>query len=184
MLLASSASTAGDNNFLIPNGTFIVELVMFVVVLGVVAKFILPPLQKVMSDRDATVRGSLLAGDEGRTEADRLARERRETIEHAHAEARAILEVATREAERLREEARAEAQAVFERDLSAAQAVIEVERRQLRSDTLARLDTIVVEAAERVIGVGVDVDRHREAIAAAVASAGAVGETSSDGGTA
>jgi F-type H+-transporting ATPase subunit b len=135
------------------------------------AKFVLPPLEKVMRDRDSTIRSSLQAGDEGHVEANRLATARRETLERAHQEARSIIEAATREAESLREAARGEAQAQFESDLAAAGVEIDQERRQLREETLARLDVIVVEAAERVIGVNVDVDKHRDAIAAAIASA-------------
>ncbi len=53
MLFASAAGGSSGNggNFLIPNGTFVVELVIFLVVLGVIAKWILPPLQA--SGRDA-----------------------------------------------------------------------------------------------------------------------------------
>ena len=45
MLFASAAGANSGNggNFLIPNGTFVVELVIFLVVLGVIAKWILPP---------------------------------------------------------------------------------------------------------------------------------------------
>ena len=171
MLLASSASSSGNSNFLIPNGTFVVELVMFIIVLGIMAKFVLPPLEKVMRDRESSIRSSLQAGDEGHVEANRLAAARRETLERAHQAARSIIEGATREAESLREAARAEAQAQFESDLAAAEVEIDVERRQLREETLARLDVIVVEAAERVIGIDVDVEKHRGAIAAAIASA-------------
>ena len=38
------------SNFLIPNGTFIVELVAFIIVLGVVARYILPPVNKMPSE--------------------------------------------------------------------------------------------------------------------------------------
>ena len=53
MLFASAGATSSGNggNFLIPNGTFVVELVIFLVVLGVVAKWILPPLKAVSETR-------------------------------------------------------------------------------------------------------------------------------------
>src|SRR5487761_2384028 len=119
MLLASSSSSS-NSNFLIPNGTFVFELVMFIIVLGVVAKFILPSLQKAMNDRDSTIRASLAAGDEGRIEADRLARERASVLEAAHAEARTVIAAAAREVEQLREEAQSRGQLEFERELELA----------------------------------------------------------------
>jgi len=167
MLLASSSSSS-NSNFLIPNGTFVFELVMFIIVLGVVAKFILPSLQKAMSDRESTVRASFAAGDEGRIEADRLARERESVLEAAHAEARTIVEAASREVERLREEAQARGQQVFERELEIAKTTITRESSTLREEMIAKLDEIVVKAAERVIGVDVDPTKHREAIAGAI----------------
>ncbi|HUY06090.1 MAG TPA: F0F1 ATP synthase subunit B [Acidimicrobiales bacterium] len=167
MLLASSSSSS-NSNFLIPNGTFVFELVMFIIVLGVVAKFILPSLQKAMSDRESTIRASLAAGDEGRIEADRLARERASVLEAAHAEARAIVEAASREVERLREEAQARGQQEFEREFASAKSTITNESSTLRDETISKLDEIVVRAAERVIGFHVDPAKHRETIAGAI----------------
>lgn len=167
MLLASSSGSS-NSNFLIPNGTFVFELVMFIIVLGVVAKFILPSLQKAMNDRDSTIRASLAAGDEGRIEADRLARERASVLEAAHAEARTVIAAAAREVEQLREEAQSRGQLEFERELELARSAIESESLTLRAETIAKLDEIVVAAAERVIGVDVDPDKHRAAIAGAI----------------
>lgn len=168
MLLAASS---GNSNFLIPNGTFVFELIMFIIVLGIVAKFILPSLQKAMTDREVTIRASLTASDEGRVEADRLARERVAVLEQAHAEARVIVEGASREVERLREEAQQRGMAEFERELERVRAVIAQESRTLREETIAKLDEVVVRAAERIVGVDVDPVRHREAIAAAIREA-------------
>jgi F-type H+-transporting ATPase subunit b len=170
MLLASSASSGGSN-FLIPNGTLIVELVMFIIVLGVVAKFILPPLQKAMSDREATIRESAQASDEGRSEAERLESERHALLEAAHVQAREIIEVAAREVEELREDAQHRGQAEFEHAIAAAQLTILNEAKQLREETIAKLDEVVIAAAERIIGVDVDPDRHRQAISTAIRQA-------------
>ena len=72
MLSAAASSSSSNSIFLIPNGTIIVELVIFVIVFGIVAKFILPPLQRVMAERETTIRSALEASDEGRHEAERL----------------------------------------------------------------------------------------------------------------
>ena len=41
----------GDSNFLIPNATFIAELVAFAILLWLLNKYVLPPLTKAMTDR-------------------------------------------------------------------------------------------------------------------------------------
>src|SRR5216684_6081834 len=108
MLLGSTVPTPTTTApiFLVPNGTLIVELVIFIVVLGIVARVILPPLQKAVSERQERIRSGLETGEEGRAEAERLERERRATLDEARTEARGILEVAQREAESKRDAAR------------------------------------------------------------------------------
>jgi F-type H+-transporting ATPase subunit b len=172
MLLGSSADSGGSN-FLIPNGTFIFELAMFIVVLGIVAKFILPSIQKVMTDREVTIRSALQASDEGRSEATRLDAERQVVLETAHTQARATIEVAAREVEQLREDAQKRGQAEFDRAIASAAATIDEETKVLREETVSKLEAVVVQAAERIIGTDVDPVKHREAIAAAIRDASA-----------
>ena len=57
----------GSSNFLVPNATFIVELVAFLVVLGVLAKYILPYISKPMEERQATIRQALTDAEEAST---------------------------------------------------------------------------------------------------------------------
>lgn len=50
------AQSEGGNNFLLPNGTFFVELIIFLLVLFVIWRFVLPPVQKAMADRHDTLQ--------------------------------------------------------------------------------------------------------------------------------
>jgi F-type H+-transporting ATPase subunit b len=146
--------------FIVPNGTFIFELVIFIIVFGIVAKFILPSINKVMNDRDAQVRAAAQASDEGRAEADRLRRERVEVLDAARAEARTVLEEANAAADRARESARERGEAEHERIVTAARAEIESERGAIRDELIAGIDTLIVAAAERAIGARVEASRH------------------------
>ena len=42
-------------NFLIPNGTFFVVLIIFLIVLAVIGKFVVPPIKAVLEEREETV---------------------------------------------------------------------------------------------------------------------------------
>jgi len=53
VVLASASQAEG--NFLIPNGTFFVVLVIFLIVLGVINTFVVPPISKVLKERDDMV---------------------------------------------------------------------------------------------------------------------------------
>ena len=50
------AAGQGGSSFLMPNGTFFVELFIFLIVLGVIRVFVVPPVMKALGDRDAMVR--------------------------------------------------------------------------------------------------------------------------------
>ena len=44
--LVQAAAAKAESNFLVPNGTFIAELVAFVILLWLIKKYVLPPLSK------------------------------------------------------------------------------------------------------------------------------------------
>jgi F-type H+-transporting ATPase subunit b len=171
MLFASAgAGSSGGGNFLIPNGTFVVELVIFLVVLGVVAKWILPPLQQVTETRRLRIRAALQKADEARVEAQRLLAERDRVLADARAEARLIVDRANKDADVVFEQRRQEGQEEHERLVAASRAVTADDSRRVREELVGCLDTLVVAAAERVLGNGVDIERHRDLIREAVAA--------------
>ena len=170
MLIAAASGTTETPNFIVPNATIFVELILFLIVFGIVAKFILPPLQKVMDERESTIRGALTASDEGRSEAERLSTERHEVQASARAAARAFLEDATHQAEEARAAERARGQIEHDRLLVEAEAMLSEEAAATRRDLASRLETVVVAAAERLVGVEVDAQRHRVLLDQAVAS--------------
>ena len=50
--LVLAASSQAEGNFLVPNATFFVELFIFLTVLGVIGTFVVPPISKVLKERD------------------------------------------------------------------------------------------------------------------------------------
>ena len=55
MYLASESEGEGTSNFLIPNGTFFVCLLIFVIVFLVIKFYVVPPIVQVLDERDARV---------------------------------------------------------------------------------------------------------------------------------
>ena len=163
--------------FLLPNFTFVLELIAFLLVLGFIAKWVLPPLRKAMADREAQIRNAIEASDNSRKEAAELADRRRETLEAARQEARQIVDQANEVADQMREEGRQRGQDEYERLLQAARAEIEVERQRARDEVMSEVGELVLRAAERVIGGGLDADRHRALVDEAIAAAQSGGST-------
>ncbi len=109
------------NNFLLPNATIIVVFLIFLVILFVFYRFIVPPLTKAMGERDEMVKKQV----EERDEAIRKLRQAEERHDKALAEART-------EAARIRDEARADAQKI--REDMRAETDREVEQIRLRGE--------------------------------------------------
>jgi F-type H+-transporting ATPase subunit b len=160
----SVTTTTSTPIFVVPNGTFFVELILFVIVLGVMARFVIPPIQNVIAERDTRIRAGMAAGDEGRAEADRLARERAQLLDGARSEARGLIEAASRSADTAFEDARRRGSAEHDRLLEEARPRLEAEGEQLRVDLTGRLGELVVGAASQVIGERIEVSRHRQLI--------------------
>jgi F-type H+-transporting ATPase subunit b len=164
-------ATAQSTNFLIPNWTFVADLIIFLIVLGVLAKFVLPPLQKAVETRSSSIRGELQRAEAARADGEQAARQRREVLTEARAEARSIIDEATRAADEERAQARTRAQEEYARMVSEAQAPIDAESAAAQRELVADLGSLVVSAAEQVIRSEVDPRRHTAVIDAAVAAA-------------
>ncbi len=162
MLFASSSGSSSD--FILPNGTFFVELIIFLVVLGVIAKFILPSLRRVLDGRAAVITDAQESSQVARAKAARLEKERIAVLEAARLSARTILEEAGRSVEELMREARARGQVERERRLAEASGAIETERRRVHEAVLSEAVELVIVAAERIVGGGLEADRDRNTI--------------------
>jgi F-type H+-transporting ATPase subunit b len=155
--------------FLLPNGTFFVELFIVFVLLFITSKFILPPLTKAMDERDADVRSSIAAAESARADAVQADEERRSVIEQGRVEAREILGQAHAAAEQARSEAQARAQVEYERIVTGAASEVAQARTEAIEEAAPQLGTIVMGVVERVIGRQVDMGRHQDLVDGAVA---------------
>lgn len=161
--------------FLIPNGTFIAELIAFLIVLGIFAKYILPPLRRAMKDREASIKNAIESAEDARREAAEIVQQRREALEAARAEARQIVDQANEVAEQLKSDGRQRGQEEYERLVQAARSEIDLERERAREEVMGEVGELVLRAAERVIGAGLDDERHRALVDEAITAARADG---------
>ncbi|MCB0925832.1 MAG: F0F1 ATP synthase subunit B [Mycobacterium sp.] len=148
-----AAEEGGTSNFLIPNGTFFFVLAIFLIVLGVISKFVVPPIQKVLGEREAMVAKT--------TEDNRRAAEQEASAE---ADYTAEIAVARTEAAAIRDHARSEGRAVVDQMRGEANEYVAGTVQQandelkVASDAIAdqlrdSVETLSVTLANRVIGV-------------------------------
>lgn len=142
-------------NFLIPNGTFIFVLILFLIVLGVIGKWVVPPVSKVLNEREAMVKQT--AED---------SRKAAEQFSAAEKDYEAEMAKARREASRVRDEARAEGRKILEdmrgraseeaaTALARAEETLKQQSDAISSDLRSSVDNLSRTLASRVLGVEV-----------------------------
>ena len=156
--------------FLLPNGTFFIELIVSLILLFLIYKYVLPPINKALEERQEKIRVSLEAADKARADAEAADDERRSVLEEARHQAREIVATANRTAEQVRTEATARGQGEYERIVGNADVEIALARQRAVEEAAARMGEIVMEVVERVIGREVNAEAHHDLIEEAVAA--------------
>jgi len=172
------------SNFLVPNGTFIVVLLAFVVVVWVIAKKVLPVLNKALTERQEQIRGELEAADKAKADAEEADVERQATLEQARVHAREIVATATATAERTVAGAEERAHEAAERIKQAAEAEVANARQAAVEEVTVRVGEIVLAAAERVIGREIQAADHQDLINEAIEAVRAESGTGAAAGAA
>jgi F-type H+-transporting ATPase subunit b len=156
-----SGALAASGNFLIPNMTFVVELMAFVIVLGVLWRYVIPPVQQAMNARQELARQ--LVSDSA--EAKQLLEKAQTAYQTAMAEARHDAAQLRARAQQQRREivagASTEAAAGVAEIISRGQAQVEAERRQAVGQLKTELGTLAVDLAEKILGEAL-ADRQRQ----------------------
>jgi F-type H+-transporting ATPase subunit b len=140
------------SNFLIPNMTFVVELMAFVIVLGVLGRYVIPPVQQAMNARQELARQ--LVSDSA--EAKQLLEKAQAAYQTAMAEARHDAAQLRARAQQQRREivagASTEAAAGVAEIISRGQVRVEAERRQAIGQLKTELGNWAVDLAEKILG--------------------------------
>jgi F-type H+-transporting ATPase subunit b len=159
-----------SSNFLVPNGTLIVEIVAFLLVLGFIAKYVLPPLNRALEERQEQIRVSLEAADAARVEADETRAQRQGILDEARQQARDIVTQANKMAEGVAAQSEERGQQEYDRLVRAAETDIALARQRAVDEVSGQLGTLVMSVARQVIGREIDATSHTALIEEAVAA--------------
>ncbi len=166
-----------DTNFLVPDGTFVAEFIAFLIIVGIIAKYILPPLNKAMQARQEEIRTALEAADSARAEADETRAQRQQILDEARGTAREIVAQANKTAERVAAQAEERGQQEYDRLLRAAEAEIALARQRAVDQVSGQLGALALSVARQIIGREIDAESHRALIDEAVAALRASADT-------
>lgn len=140
------------SNFLVPNATFLVELVAFIIILVVLARYVLPPINKALADRQAKIRTQFEELETAKADAQAAEDKYRSQLTEARHEAARIREDARQQGAQIAVEMREQAQAEANRITGAAHAQIEVERQQVLAQLRSHVGTLATDLAGRIVG--------------------------------
>lgn len=140
------------DNFLIPNGTFLAELVLFGLLFGVVWRFVVPPIQRAVSERQELIRAQFEEARQARERAEAAEADYQRSLAEARAQAAQIREEARANGRQVVEDARAKAQAEADRELVHGRQHLTTERDSLVRDLRAGVGELAVDLASRIVG--------------------------------
>ncbi len=150
------------------NGTVIVELITFLIMLAILARYVYPEIVKLAEARQQAITEQLKEAEQARTEAEKRLKEAEEKLNDARKTAQGVIEAATKSGEQLRQELRQKAEDEAKRIAESARKEIEAERDRAIQSVRNQVADMVVLATEKVIGESLDDTRHRRLIERAV----------------
>ncbi len=159
---AAEESGSGGSNFLVPNGTFLFELLAFGVVMFILAKYVIPPINKAMTDRQEKIKAQFDEAAQAKADAESTESDLKAQLADARAEASRIREEAREQGAQIISQHREQAQVEADRIASNAQAQIEVDRAQALSQLKGEVGAIATTLAGRIVGESLDDDDRQK----------------------
>ncbi|GBG39791.1 F0F1 ATP synthase subunit B [Mycobacterium montefiorense] len=155
ILASSQLAAEGGNNFLVPNGTFFFVLAIFLIVLAVIGTFVVPPVMKVLRERDAMVAKTTSDTKKANEQFEAAQADYENAMREARVEASSLRDTARAEGRKVVDDARAGAEQQVLATLQQAAEQLKRERDAVELDLRANVATMSATLASRILGVDV-----------------------------
>jgi F-type H+-transporting ATPase subunit b len=149
-------------NFLVPNATFFVELFAFALIVFVIARFIIPPINKAMNDRQESIRRQFEESEQAKQAAEAAEREFRQQLSDARHEAARIREDAREQGAAIIAEMREQAQTESQRIIAASHAQLDADRQRVLTEMRAEVGDLATTLAGLIVGESLDDDERQQ----------------------
>ncbi len=149
--MAQPHTVLAADNFLLPNATFIAEFFAFLLILFIVGRYIVPPAQKVMRERQAIIKQQMDDSDEARVKLAEAESAYQNALKEARLEAAQIRESARAEAQRTVEELRQQAHEEADRIIARGDEQLARQRSAIVRELRAEIGTLAVELSEKIV---------------------------------
>jgi F-type H+-transporting ATPase subunit b len=150
-----------DANFLVPNGTFWVSLLAFVILIWIFGKYIIPPINKAMTARQEAIRKEFADLEDAQADARKAESDYKEQLDNAKHEAARIREEAREQGAQIVQEAREKAQGEADRIIEHAHAQVEADRKAAVASLRRDVGSLATNLAGRIVGESMDDDERQ-----------------------
>jgi F-type H+-transporting ATPase subunit b len=165
---------AKTNNFLVPNGTFIFEWIVFIIVLVFLAKKVVPVIVRAIDQRQETIKRQFDEAEAAKERLEKAEKEYAEALAETRRESSRLREQAQQERAEIVDEARSEAQRRVDEMLEAAEARLATERQQTILGLRNEIGELAMTLSERIVHDSLRRDaRQRKLVEDFIAGVGA-----------
>ena len=144
------------------NATLLGQALWFALFIWLTMKYVWPPLQKAMQDRQKQIADGLAAGEKGRQELAAAAEKVNHELQKTLDQAMEIISQAEKRASELVEEAKNHARNEGDRIVSAAKAEIEQEVNRAKEQLSAQVASLALAGAEQILQKEIDANMHAD----------------------
>ena len=152
--------------FLLPNGTFFAELIIFLIVLLLLWKVILPPIQRALADRHDMVQKTIENNDTATKKFQAAEEKYRKELADARAESARLRDEARAEGRQVLDELRARATEEVEQIRQRGEQQLAAQRERVLAELTPQVAELSTQLASRVLSDDVSQSpRHGETVA-------------------
>jgi F-type H+-transporting ATPase subunit b len=156
---------SGTENPLVPSAPELISgLIAFFIVFGVLAKMLMPRIQKTLAERTDAIEGGIKRAEEAQAEAGRVLDQYRAQLAEARHEAARLREEAREQGAQIKAELREQGEAERQRLIDAASAQIDADKQQALISLRAEIGSLSVELASRVVGESLEDEARQRRI--------------------
>src|SRR6478736_3904634 len=137
-----------ESNFLVPNGTFLVSLLAFAILVWIFGKYLIPPINKAMTARQEAIRTEFAELDDAKAGALQAEADYKEQLNNAKHEAARIREDAREHGAQIVQDAREKAQ-------------VEADRKSAFASLRRDVGSLATTLAGRIVGESMDDDERQ-----------------------
>jgi F-type H+-transporting ATPase subunit b len=150
------------------NGTVIVELITFLVMTAILARYVYPEVVRLAEGRQRQVVEQLKEAEKARADAEATLQAAEAKLNDARKTAQSVIDAASKSAEQLRSDLKQKAEEEAHRIRESTRKEIEAERLKAIQSVRSEVAGLVVAATEKVIGETLDVAKHKQLIEKAI----------------